>query len=348
MTIAGIIDKIDMPPLVFPDEDFSENYRVSLLHKTDAEIMCWISSNLNVIRHGTKHTVGFPLRIKNGRANVSIAYDAKFALRSLGDTAYFTYESDGSMTEKTYVLPYEFENTTLPTAVADSSLHASLEEFFNLKTENVLRIYETVGELGMGRAFLYTRTSKEFKSRKKEMREVASNLEKKCQGFFCDELFESTPLRKKDLLFEDRKNTLLYERAGPKILLGIPILAAMPQSVLTDTLEQFQLSYDTRFSADSDDEMAALSSLLLGSPEQEKSAKNFLLGVKHFGNISAYAGLLGATVLANTTPLPLDSVLTLASVASGATMGYNAVRSLGDNSSGIISTVIDKYVYPKM
>lgn len=351
-SIDGIIESFE--------RDENEQYSLTLLHKTDNSIYCFLSGNLQGIDSNLKIPFGMTLALAK-RRRVRAHYDVVFDRQDIEKGHYFLFSEADLFTEesKSQVIPFLFgDELPLPYAVVDRGLRKLLLEYMQMGANNRLEAIERVGEYGVLRSIIYTRFNGDWKKKGAQISEAGMSLKSRVTELFHEYNSPSTLIHPVDYRPEDRKQqTMFTNQKFPVKAWLIPLIylrmSFMPYSaVITDTKEDFQTPYEKRFKlikSKEEEVNILLSDFAMAHPKAIDGLVRILEFMKHTANVTTYAALVGLTALAYQYAHPAISYPMMAvSSLSGLTMLGNVVRSHGRDSSGLISTFLERKMYNKL
>ena len=136
----------------------------------------------------------------------------------------------------------------------------------------------------------------------------------------------------------------------PKIILAFPMIAAMPYSFYTTMISEVEDPYRNRFGESREEERRSLvSSFMFGHPHAAAGIRRIYEAVKHTANTVTYGIMAGGAVLFSDSNYPkLAGCAQIWTGFCGATMLWNLIRSRGRDSSGPISTLLDRKLYHRL
>lgn len=332
--------------------------RITLLHKDNDRMYCFLSYNMQEVKPDEKIDMGMTISLSKGRVDVNAHYDPVFHQRDLQRGHYFTFEQDSLRDEREMVIPFRYD-CELPSAIVDSKLQRKVTDLMEFKAKGMFEGFERIEEEGILRALYKDGFSRQSKERKKQSRALKDSLRRNIEFLFHEHSSPSVFIQKSEYQKRDRglKTMFLRKDSLLSLIKFLPLVAAMPQEGINRALQiGFVDPYRSRFGESREDETERLLSEFAGGhPKVIGGAQRVIRGFKHFGNLSLYslqAGLTATYALNASSDSGFNSFMvpTVMGITalSGATILGNAIVSRGRNSSGVVSTLLDRALYKKL
>lgn len=328
-------------------QDESEQYRLTLLHKSRSSIYCFLSSSMQELIPEQNIPMGMTLAFSK-KTKIQAHYGVVLHRKDIDGGYYYTFDSDSPLQEKDRVIPFRYENE-LPSVIVDKGLKQKLLDYITLQANFLLQGLEYVGEHGSLRTYFYAKFSKERKTKKKTLRGSGRSLRSTVEALLHEESSPSSFIQPSAYVEEDKgKKAIFVEEKMRKYLLLL--IAFVPPSRLETQIMQAQDQYKSHFGESKQEEaQRLLSEFATGHPKAIEGLRGGIRLIKHTSNLSVYAIQLITTALAYKYAWRIISYpLIAASVASGLTMANNLIRSRGQDSSGIIATLIERAYFHKL
>lgn len=324
-------------------------YRLTLLHKSGENVYAFLSNGLQEM--GSEQPLESGITLSASRQlGADMHADVKFLQRGLAhapESSYYVLTEQTLFGEKSRVIPFAFGEAP-PSVIVDGGLESQLQELFRLRHDRQLGFFEDVGANGLLRAFWHSR-SPSAKKRRQEVRALNGSIEGKLKSLFREEPSPSRALLPVEYAREDRDKSSIFVDRFPygkliKAGLSLPYFAYTPRGFFDLGFPNLAQKYQQRFGQGKGTEArAAFGELLYAHPKAEEGFRRMYDALKHVGNMSLYAVQLAATWAANSyAPEWVGKPLTFLAVLSGSMMAVNLVASKGRDSSGLISTVLNR------
>lgn len=328
----------------------TEQYRLTLLHKNNDNIYCFLSGNLQEIKPEQKIDRGMTISLSK-KNRIESHYDLIFHRKEVNERYYFTLEKESFYKKKTKVLPFGFESEP-PSIIVNRDLKEKLIDYIEKRSGRTLNVLEYIGNNNLLKAIFHIRHREKWKEEKEKIKEVEKSFRKDITELFKEEPSPSLFIRRGQYLPEDISKEVLFVkgRNSLKYVLLIPGLAIMPVSFPDVFLRPLNAKYEQKFLKTKEEEYKFLiSEFALAHPKLIKGVQRIFEGFKHVSNLSVYTASLGITVLSHlyTPPVISYPLITLNS-ASALTMLTNLIRSKGRDSSGIISSLLERKLVEKL
>jgi len=335
------------------EKEDSSQFRLTLLHKTKDSIYCFLSPGLSEVIPEQKIPWGITLAFSK-RIDFKTHYDLVFHKQNIDKGYYFLLEDDNPIEAKPRVIPFCYQDDELPSTIVERNLKTRLLECITAEANQRIKTIEQFGELGLIKTFF--KNNKENKEEREAIKEEGKAIKRNVQALFHEESSPSVLLHQIDYNDSDKdKKTMFVKSNYLKVILQTPgilsILTLIPQSIVenynTTTLKK---KYKPEFNQSKEEEAKSIiSDFYIAHPKAVEGIKVLLRAAKHTGNITTYATIAGVTALSYKYLSPYLSYPLIATTgASGLTMTANIISSRGKNSSGIISTLIDKVYFNRL
>jgi len=332
------------------EQDEGDSYRLTLLHKNKDRLYCFLSGNMQEVAPEQRIDLGMTIAISK-RTRVRVHYDGTFHQRKIPGGHYLTFSEDTIDGETEKAIPFRYERE-LPSVIVERNLKQKLTDYIERGGETLLQTIEHYGDHTLARALYDFRFGKKWREMNKEIREARKALRRDITFLFHEERSPSTFIQPQNYLGQDRKKASMFTKQTtlPKVIAVMPIIALAPLSAFEMITEEASDAYENKFGESKEEEaQRALSEFAMANPRTLKGFNKFLRTFKHAANMGIYATQAAITGAAYAYTWPIISYPLIASaVASGATMAANLVRSRGRDSSGIISTIIEKSAFNKL
>lgn len=355
MKITTIIPSNFLPVLPQEqDKDDSNPRRVTLIHKRDDTLVCLLSRDLNEVTYENPVENALVLRMF-GPEKISFTYEPQvtFHKRGIGGERFYTLvgvRSDISDKITKKKIPFLGPQDLLSDMVPNGGrLDKKVDDLISTANDYIVAYCETIADRGLLRAI----NDKKMKEIRAHFKEVKSTVYNEVDGLFREEN-DNTPVRKSDIRVADRSLDDYFNDPRPLsrriknlATLGqvIPILAISPSSAIDFLEQEIKVKYDKRFSQIEDEEekeAIALSGFAISNPKLMSGIRRGYFEAKAVSNIGLYTLQLLATGYAIHNWSPWLSVpMSISAGITGVTMIRNALRSGGQDYSGIISTGLD-------
>lgn len=354
MKVADIIPTGYLPPLA-PALDGAEPRRVALIHKRHPTYSCVLSRSMETLSYDKPIEDAFAINLFD-REHVTIFYKPKitFHPRMISKDAYYTFVefknliSNKIQREK---IPFVKSGELVSDIIAfGEGLDGKVNALFSAANEQVVALCESIADNG----FLRAGQSPRLKETRVRYKEIGCELYNQLAGLFHEEPDEK-PLKKHDLRVADRRfgnyftDPRRYSRKVKNhfLLWGalIPTLSVAPAS-LPDLLEKhLRKKYEKRFDTmlqEEEKEAIALSEFAVCNPKMMSGIRRGYFELKAIGDLGTYALQLAANVCVFSYLSPWISIpLVLPTALTSAVMLRNALRSGGQDFSGILSTAAE-------
>lgn len=328
----------------------SETYRLTLLHKKDKAIYCFLSGNMQEIEPEQKVDLGMTIALSK-RTAINVHYDVVFHRHDIDGGYYLSFDEDDPLESEGKIIPFCYKSE-LPSVIVDKNLKEKLLDYITIYSDNLMEGLEYFGEHNFLKAVFNMTFKKKWKEKSITYKEIGKSVKRSIEDLFREESSPSIFIRPASYEESDKNKKTIFVRQHILRYLPIiiPILAFSPYSALIDFYrENTKDPYENKFGQSKEEEARSLmSDFVLGHPKIFKGAQKLLELFKHASNMGIYAAQVAATVLAYKYTWPIISYpMILGSGLSGCTMIRNFIKSKGRNSSGIISTFLD-YCYNEL
>ena len=359
--VQSIIRKINPSSIENIIERFenegSESYRLTLLHKNNSDLCCFLSGNLQEISSTQKIDVGITM-VFSKKIKIDVHYDIEFKKREIKNGYYYVMfdDSPGELNER--VIPFGFVKEP-PSVIVHRNLEEKLIDCLECKSQLLLDFLEELGEGNSLKVIYDSVRSKKWKNRYKKLMEYKKSLQQNVSFLFHEESSPSTFILPTSYISEDATKKTLFVRESDykNTIVAIPLIAFMPNTFLDyfekemiDTYRNKIDTYRNKFGQSKEEEMRLmLSEFFMSHPKARKGIKKILEFYKPASNLSMYALQAGLTALAyRYTPSIIGYPFFTFTLLSGCTIATNLIISRGKDSSGIISTLLRKSLTNKL
>ena len=295
--------------------------------------------------------MGMTIAVSRRTAAIEVHYDVLFHQKDASGKPYLIMEQDSPLKNQCKkVVPFRFTREA-PSVIVDRTLSSNLLEYVSQIGESNLDAFEQIGEVGICRALLRYSFGKEVKQKRATIKESGNSLEAKIRALFEHETSPSTFMHPYQYADEDRARKSMFVREGKwrglKIIFALPVIAAIPYSFYNTMLSKIRDPYENRFGESKEEERRSLvSSFMLGHPQAAAGIQRIYEAIKHSANASTYGLMLaGASLIHNSNYPKIAGFAQIWTGICGATMLWNLIRSRGRDSSGPISTLLDRKLY---
>ncbi len=330
--------------------DDDGRYSLTLLHKTDGSIYCFLSDRLQGVDSEETIPVGATLGLSKKRRDIQVHYDVAFHKRDTGDGFYFVLESDTPFDRnRELIVPFNFEDDP-PYAVVSKGLKQKLGDYMSMRANRDIEMLEHIGQHGLLKTFFNRRFRREIKKKYASIRETEQSLKTHITDLFREHTSPSTILHPFKYLNEDKgKRALFVKQEYKNFLCVFPLITFIPYKPVINALnDEFTAPFELKFKlmkSKEEEQRVLLSDFAYSHPKAKEGVIRAFESVKHAANFTTYAGFAGLTVLAHKyAPWWASYPMTAVSSLSGLTMLYNVIRSRGRDSSGVISTFLGSLV----
>lgn len=330
----------------------NDRYRLTVLHKNNDALYCFLSGNLQEIKDGEKIDLGMSIALSK-KTKIAIHYDALFKKIDKGDGFYYSFEEDNPIEKETRVIPFMFHNEP-PSLIINKDITHKLLDALQNESQYRLNCLEYMGENGLIKTLVYY-FKKGFQAKEKEITETKKLIKKDLVELLKEEGSPSRLMKKIEYYSPYSKNKVLFakEEAWPiliKLVCNAPLMSLIPFSAGKVYLSQIRQNYETKFNRTKEEEAKAMmSEFFIAHPKAQRALIKIFESYKHFANVSTYIGSLAITnLMYNHTPSIISYPLIALNAASAVTIATNLAISKGRDSSGIISSVLERKILPKL
>lgn len=333
------------------EQDESENYRLTLLHKNGKDLYCFLSGNMQEIEERNKIDMGMTLSFGK-KTNIESYYDIIFRKNEIKDGYYFTFKHDDITEGGEKVIPFRFEEE-MPSVIVDKNLMKKINDYLTKSCEIVLGELEYLGDHGTLRYFIYAKFDKERKERIELNNSLKISLGNTLNNLFRENKSPSSFIKPINYLERDKKKKSIFVKKNlMKHCLWVPSFVSLfPKSLIDHFFDvKIKDSYQDRFGQSKEEEAEVLmSDFAIGHPKVIKGVKIFIESTRHLGNTVNYSAQTSLTLLAYNYAEPIIHYPMIGGVAlTGATMLSNLIKSKGRDSSGIISTLAERRFFNRL
>jgi hypothetical protein len=333
--------------------------RLTLLYKKVTGLVCLLSRGLGEVSFDKPVEDAIILRMF-GPKNVSAAYESRlvFHERKLANDSYVTLRKLDDLNDRTIPkkIPFTRRDFFLSEFVQTGGLNTKIDELLFVLNRRLIVTCEEIADLGVLRGM----NSKKVRDEIETYEKVGASIYSEVSGLFHEER-ESVPVRKHDFFVSDRSLDNYFDDPRPMYrrikenltLCGlVPIISLLPPSVPDILAGELKDKYEKRFSAVKDEQeqaAIALGEFAFCNPKLMSGLRRAYFEIKAMGNL----GLYGIQAAANTYAICNFSPwvwvpLTIPTAITGITMARNAIRSGGQDYSGVIPTFLEKLIQYKL
>ncbi len=330
----------------------NEQYRLTLLHRNNDKFYFFLSGNLQEIKPEQKLDTGMSISVSSKKVRINCHYNTTFHKREIKDGYYYITEEESTLEKIARVIPFKFTSEP-PSLMVDKNLREKLMDYIIAKSNLIIESLEYIGHNGLIKAIINSKQKKEWKEKSKVVKKIGLSIKEDITKLFEEEQSPSSLISRIEYKSCERNKKVMFEketRGALKIfLLGIPFIAIGPYSVLNLHIPNESIKYQQKFLQSKEEEARSmLSEFFIANPKVKEGIQRVFEFYKHIANTTIYTGLIGITTLsyAYTWPIISYPMITLAG-ASGLTMLTNLIRSRGRNSSGIISSLLERRLFDK-
>ena len=362
--MPSILDGIRIPDsidelLQLCESTDSGKSRLTLLHKAKEGTYALLTKGVQEVRPECEIPVGVFVAAKPKGLEYYVKQGIVLRKRCFEEEFYFTVEAEAVSEKKEYLVPFKFTSEELPSVIVEKELETTLFSCFVRDEQRKLECIEIMGERGIAYAVCYELFG-EGKKKTKEVKIESTTYSQKIQALLQDEDSPSVLLHPKEYYKEDKSKELLFIKNSFKsakvlgeVLLLSPLLAVIPYSALVQgTKDKWDKKYNQVFGekmSEKDEKKRVLGEFILAHPKAGEGLKRMIEAFKHGGNIITYAAQAGLTYAAYKHMTEYISYPLLGLTAlSGLQMTVNMIRSNGRDSSGIISSFLERKLYNKL